>query len=1199
MCKEEDIMKTYKNKGKLTKKVACILIVCIMILSFTGIPSLKGTKTKAEEVKSGETKEEESYTWLHLYETAKYQVTEVNHVIYCYFTEDCSGYGWLSDAFNLSSKTTNNTRPMLPCENREYLRIAGTMEKVEEYHAGELVAVGINLETVKNQEEIRIADSLMYEGKNIPVTKVELEQFVYAFSTDAYQYPCFDILSDSISLYIGKNVSNIHFGDTVSCINAYYVDESNTDFFAADGVLYSIAADGHTSLLNIPDRYAESSMALPDTCDAINAAELVNEYKYDALYPVEYSMGYLMSEYLKKNYIHYYTFYWKETLTLEDYLKRNGSLYIPIEIEDPEYEHTSVLVLYGDKECHKMYDEIKSNEDIFIENAFYRKGYKPSRISVNRMSYRDLVSYDTMEQYDFIFIEDDTYDYFGEIQYQILYDASFNKVYITYAQNLEELSYADLEQNVIYESVEEILLPDCLEPDGAAVLLMQQKELFPKLATMRGTSLEAFYQMNEEDVIYAEDEEAVYYVGVTTNNTHREFHLDTEKAMHVMPCALKNAESADIYVHAPVLYLWHDCFVDYSRADDAVESRQEIHVSYDESVYKSYKYVSEHGEFPAVGTVDEAYEYWAVYELADVVSSTEEASTETVGSTEASTEAAGDIEDEEKGEIHAENSVPLSGGALSMHPIYYQTAGNIERIGRYNNGRKTGAHTTDATNFGLDDECNADYLIKKITTLKKKSGELFLVTANSKYDKRKADKYQYQIIETGMDMETLSRAICLMNCKYFQYLRLIQSLYDDGKDVYINKEKDLEVFHEWDYKNNKYRMKNIRFGLKVSDWEVTANTGVFTGEAYGIELAKFMEYYNICSEIDQALDRIIGIYRMKSAKSTRDVLDKINNYVRNSMSYDKQYEIAGLSWALKSTARDRNKNPDPEKTNTPYHVTDYHGMCGAYSRVAFAIAAKCGIDAIPCAVYKDADSKAGPTHSITKVVLDGETCYCDFCWSSINYKNTIDSGKYMYMTKQDMEKYEHHYNPIPDNMGEKITIKNFVKESSEVKITFDSNGGSINFDAIMTHGGKKIMDFPDTVRKGYILKGWYTKKNGGNKVIIGQKLSGVTKLYAHWEKVSVKKGKIMQGKFLKRNYDIVYERLTNVDGYQIQYSTSKSFTGSQTKSVFVKGNRKNHYVFHDLSAGRNYYFRIRAYRQDSTGARIYGKWSTVKTVKVK
>lgn len=1179
---------------KITRKAVYISLILAVVISVMNLSFYHPTKTKAEE----------SCEWLQLYSSAKYCVTEVNHVIYCYFTEDCSGYGWIIEALGVSPQIPDDKEPLLPCENRDFMRIAGTKTEREQYHAGELVAVGINLETVQDQEEIRVADSLMYEGESIPVTKVELEQFAYAFSTDAYQYPCFHVLSDSISLYIGKNVTDIKLGDTVSVINAYYVDENNTSFCSADGILYRIDEEGNSSLLNIPDRYARTSMALPETCVSVDSSELISGYKYDALYPAEYSMGYLASEYFVKNYIHHRTFSWKENVTLENYLNRTESVYIPIEIKDPDDTHASVLVLYGDTESHRMYDEIKSNEDIFIENAFYRKGYKPSNISVDRMSYRDLVSYDTIEQYDFIFIEDDTYDYFGETQYQILYDASFNKAYITYAKNLETLEYADLEQNIIHESVKEIILPDSLEPDVAAGLIMHQKEIFPNLTAMQGAGTAAFYQMNEEDVIYAEDGEAVYYVGVTTNNTHTDFHLDTEKDMYVMPFAFKNIESANIYIHAPVLYLGQECFVDYSLGADDVESRQEIYVTYDVSVYKSYRYVGVQAEFPTVGTEEEVYEYIAEYEPADDVPSTEEAATEAESTEVASTETEGSTaaeggEDTKKEEIHAENSVPLSGGMLSMHPVYYQNKGNIGHIIRYNKkGKRMRTITLDDTDFSVNDECNADYLVKKITTLKNTNGKLFLLAADSKYDKKKADKYKYQVIETGMDVETLCRVISLMNCKYFQYLGLVQSYDDEGKDIYIHEEKDLFVFHKWDPKKRQYNMQNIQFNLAVSDWEAIAKAGVFTDEAYGIQLDKFMEYYEICSEIDRAIDKIIHMYDIKNAKSERNVLDKINSYVRNRMSYDQYCEIAGVSWSLKKTSDTRNRNPDPAKMDNPYHKTDYHGMCGAYSRVAFVIAAKCGIDAIPCAVYKDAESvKAGPTHSITKVVLNGKELYCDFCWSSGGWKGEKEN-KYMCMTIEDMAQYEHHYKPTPDDMGTKITIKK-SKASSEVKITFNSNGGSISFGSMMTQGGGKLMDFPDTQRKGYILKGWYTKRSGGNKIKIGQKLSKATTLYAHWEKVSVKKGKITQGKAKQKGKcEIIYAKIENVDGYQIQCSTSKKFAGNQTKNIYIKDNAHTCYTFENLRSDREYYFRIRAYRKDSTGATIHGKWSEVKKIKI-
>lgn len=141
-------MRTSKNKRKRTKipKALCILLVGVMMLSIANISSIS-IQTKAETVENedeaeetGKTESEEAPQWLKLYQSAKYRVTEVDHVVYCYFTEDCTGYGWLISAFGISSKTNTQEKTLLPCENRENLRIAGIKEEMEQYRAGELVA---------------------------------------------------------------------------------------------------------------------------------------------------------------------------------------------------------------------------------------------------------------------------------------------------------------------------------------------------------------------------------------------------------------------------------------------------------------------------------------------------------------------------------------------------------------------------------------------------------------------------------------------------------------------------------------------------------------------------------------------------------------------------------------------------------------------------------------------------------------------------------------------------------------------------------------------------------------------------------------------------------------------------------------------------------------------------------------------------
>ena len=63
--------------------------------------------------------------------------------------------------------------------------------------------------------------------------------------------------------------------------------------------------------------------------------------------------------------------------------------------------------------------------------------------------------------------------------------------------------------------------------------------------------------------------------------------------------------------------------------------------------------------------------------------------------------------------------------------------------------------------------------------------------------------------------------------------------------------------------------------------------------------------------------------------------------------------------------------------------------------------------------------------------------------------------------------------------------------------TFDANGGE-NVESISGNAGTKV-SLPATSREGYIFQGWYTAKDGGEKVTSLTLRKDVT-LYAHWEK---------------------------------------------------------------------------------------------------
>ena len=69
-----------------------------------------------------------------------------------------------------------------------------------------------------------------------------------------------------------------------------------------------------------------------------------------------------------------------------------------------------------------------------------------------------------------------------------------------------------------------------------------------------------------------------------------------------------------------------------------------------------------------------------------------------------------------------------------------------------------------------------------------------------------------------------------------------------------------------------------------------------------------------------------------------------------------------------------------------------------------------------------------------------------------------------------------------------------------------------------------------------------------------------------------------------------------VDGYEVQYSTSKAFKGAKKKTV--KGKTKTSVKISNLKAKKKYYVRIRTYRTYK-GKKYYSEWSKTKAVKTK
>lgn len=168
-------------------------------------------------------------------------------------------------------------------------------------------------------------------------------------------------------------------------------------------------------------------------------------------------------------------------------------------------------------------------------------------------------------------------------------------------------------------------------------------------------------------------------------------------------------------------------------------------------------------------------------------------------------------------------------------------------------------------------------------------------------------------------------------------------------------------------------------------------------------------------------------------------------------------------------------------------------------------------------------------------------------------------------------------------------------------VVFEANGGLIENLTKKTEKiyekGSTIKAFPIVVRSRYILDGWYDKADGGNKVtettVIGNEQNQT--LYAHWKKVNLKAGKIKSiKKKTATSISVLLEQQSDAEGYEVMYSEDKSFSCAQKWAIQSTSQKIS-----GLSKGKTYYVKARAYKTDSTGKKVYGKYGSIKQVKLK
>jgi prefoldin subunit 5 len=109
----------------------------------------------------------------------------------------------------------------------------------------------------------------------------------------------------------------------------------------------------------------------------------------------------------------------------------------------------------------------------------------------------------------------------------------------------------------------------------------------------------------------------------------------------------------------------------------------------------------------------------------------------------------------------------------------------------------------------------------------------------------------------------------------------------------------------------------------------------------------------------------------------------------------------------------------------------------------------------------------------------------------------------------------------------------------------------------------------------------------------GEQINGKTFKATVVPKVKLSKGVITSLKKGTQSFTVKWKKVSGASGYQVSYKTGKT-----TKKKTVNGGSKKSLKVKNLTSGKQYKVRVRAWKKVN-GKKYYGKWSTVRKVTVK
>lgn len=206
---------------------------------------------------------------------------------------------------------------------------------------------------------------------------------------------------------------------------------------------------------------------------------------------------------------------------------------------------------------------------------------------------------------------------------------------------------------------------------------------------------------------------------------------------------------------------------------------------------------------------------------------------------------------------------------------------------------------------------------------------------------------------------------------------------------------------------------------------------------------------------------------------------------------------------------------------------------------------------------------------------------CDHQWQATGYRATLtkDGSSFDECTECFITK---NTKVVPRIKTVKLDNTSFVYSGKARKpklIVKDSKGKTI------TSSYYRV-----SYQKGRKTPGYYKVKVEFIKSYMGEKTL--------WFKINPKKAKITKASPSETKVTLNFKKTDkNISGYQVRYSTSKSFTGAKTKST-----AKAKLTIKGLDKGTKYYFAVRTFKtvkKNGKKTKVYSSWSKKKVVTTK